>query len=68
MQSIYLLIPIAMIFVVIAVVIFFWAVKNGQFDDLDAQGKRILFDENPKIGTDKKKHTDAKTNKKNLDT
>ena len=45
MESLYILIPIAMLFVAIAVAIFFWAVKSGQFEDLDAEGKRILFDE-----------------------
>lgn len=49
MQSLFILIPIAIIFVAIAVSIFFWAVKNGQYEDLDTESKRILFDdENPK--------------------
>lgn len=46
MSIIYVLIPIAMIFVLIAVAIFFWAVKSEQFDDLDRQSVSILFDEN----------------------
>ncbi len=29
----------------IAIGIFFWAVKSGQFEDLDTEAKRILFDE-----------------------
>ncbi len=29
----------------IAIAIFYWAAKSGQFEDLDAEGKRILFDE-----------------------
>ena len=45
MESLYILIPIAVLFVAIAVGIFFWAVKSGQFDDLEAEGKRILFDD-----------------------
>lgn len=45
MSIIYVLIPIAMIFVLIAVAIFFWAVKSEQFDDLDRQSVSILFDE-----------------------
>ena len=44
MESLYLLIPIAIVIVAIAVAIFFWAVKSGQFDDLDTEAKRILFD------------------------
>lgn len=52
MEIIYVLIPIAMIFVAIAVMVFFWAVKSEQFDDLDRQSVSILFDEN----TDKPGH------------
>ena len=45
MSIIYILIPIAMIFVILAFVIFFWAVKNDQFEDLERHGTSILFDE-----------------------
>ena len=40
-----MLIPIAMIFVAIAVAIFFWAVKSDQFEDLEREGSNILFDD-----------------------
>lgn len=46
MASLYLLIPIAIIFVCIAVALFVWAVKSDQFEDLDRQGHSILFDDN----------------------
>jgi cbb3-type cytochrome oxidase maturation protein len=45
MSIIYVLIPLAIIIVAIAVGIFFWAVKSNQFDDLDRQGYSILFDD-----------------------
>jgi len=45
MSIIYVLIPIAMLFVAIAVGVFFWAVKTNQYDDLDREGVNILFDE-----------------------
>ncbi len=45
MESLYLLIPIAIVLVCIAVGIFLWAVKNEQFEDLERQGHNILFDE-----------------------
>lgn len=45
MSIIYILIPIAMLFVAIAVGVFFWAVKSNQYDDLDREGINILFDE-----------------------
>jgi cbb3-type cytochrome oxidase maturation protein len=48
MSIIYVLIPIAMLFVAIAVAVFFWAVKSEQFDDLDRQSVSILFDDDVK--------------------
>lgn len=45
MNIIYVLIPIAIILVVIAIVVFFWAVKTDQFDDLERHGQSILFDD-----------------------
>lgn len=45
MESLYLLIPIAIVIVAVAVAVFFWAVKSGQYDDLDTEASRILFDE-----------------------
>lgn len=47
MESLYLLIPVAIIFLVIAVRVLFWAVNSGQYDDLETEGHRILFDEPP---------------------
>ena len=45
MSSIYILIPLALVLLVVAVWAFFWAVKNEQFDDLDTPASSILFDE-----------------------
>lgn len=57
MSIIYVLIPLAIIIVAIAIAVFFWAVKSNQFDDLERQGYSILFDddlkESPKPETDK---------------
>jgi cbb3-type cytochrome oxidase maturation protein len=45
MESLYLLIPISIAVVIVGVLIFFWAVNNGQYDDLDGEAERILFDD-----------------------
>ena len=45
MSVIFVLIPLAVIIVAIAIGIFFWAVKSNQFDDLERQGYSILFDD-----------------------
>ena len=53
MSVIYILIPIAVLFVLIGIVVFFWAVRSRQFEDLDKQGFSILFDDEPSKHTDK---------------
>ncbi|GAA0345773.1 cbb3-type cytochrome oxidase assembly protein CcoS [Bowmanella denitrificans] len=53
MGILYILIPLAIVIVTIAIVIFFWAVKSGQFDDLERQGHNILFDDDKPSGGDK---------------
>ena len=45
MQSLYFLIPLSLLVCIGGVVLFFWAVKSGQYDDLDAEGERLLFDD-----------------------
>ncbi|RDV24132.1 cbb3-type cytochrome oxidase assembly protein CcoS [Alteromonas aestuariivivens] len=45
MSIIYVLIPLAVLIVAIAIGVFFWAVKSNQFEDLDRQGYSILFDD-----------------------
>ncbi|MCY7293868.1 cbb3-type cytochrome oxidase assembly protein CcoS [Alteromonas sp. a30] len=45
MSIIYVLIPLAIIIILIAIGVFFWAVKSDQFNDLERQGYNILFDE-----------------------
>lgn len=48
MSIIYVLIPIAILFVCIGIAVFFWAVRSHQFDDLNKEGMSILFDEDKK--------------------
>lgn len=43
MDSLYILIPVGVILIGIAVAVFLWAVNNHQFDDLDSEGQRLLF-------------------------
>lgn len=48
MESLYFLVPVALIFIAIAVKVLFWAINNGQYDNLDTEAHRILFDESAK--------------------
>lgn len=45
MESLYFLVPCALIFIAIAVKVLFWAINNGQYDNLDTEAHRILFDD-----------------------
>ena len=45
MTILYLLIPLALILLGLAVWAFFWAVGSGQFDDLDTPAMRIVLDD-----------------------
>ena len=45
MDSLYLLIPIALLFCAIAIKLLLWAIDNGQYDDLDKESWKILADE-----------------------
>ncbi len=45
MSVIYGLIPGMIILGLISVLVFFWAVKNGQYDDMEGPAHRILDDD-----------------------
>lgn len=45
MESLFFLVPIALVFVAIAVKVLFWAIRSGQYDNLDTEAHRILFEE-----------------------
>lgn len=45
MSGLLLLIPIALGLGIVGLVAFFWAVRSGQFEDLDGAGLRILIDD-----------------------
>ena len=57
MEVIYTLIPGMIFFGLVFVGVLFWAIKKGQYDDLEGDAHRILLDEdgNPAGGTDKAK-------------
>lgn len=45
MTVLYILIPVAIVLVGIAILVFNWAVNSGQYDDLDGPAHSILFDD-----------------------
>jgi len=52
MEIIYLLIPISLILLVLIVWILLWAVRDGQYDDLEGPAYRILMDEDKIVERD----------------
>ncbi|MGI9245267.1 MAG: cbb3-type cytochrome oxidase assembly protein CcoS [Steroidobacteraceae bacterium] len=47
MEILFLMVPLGLVLVGFGVWAFFWAVGNGQFDDLDSPGWSVLGDEDP---------------------
>jgi len=45
MEIVYLLVPLSLVLVGGIVWAFFWAVRSGQFDDLEGPAHRILMDD-----------------------
>ena len=45
MNTLLLLIPAALLLGLIGLAAFLWALKSGQFDDMDGAANRILFDD-----------------------
>jgi cbb3-type cytochrome oxidase maturation protein len=47
MAILIVLIPLGLVLLGIAVAAFIWAVRHDQFEDLESEGSRILFEEEP---------------------
>lgn len=45
MEVIYGLLPGMLLLGIIGVAVFFWAVRNGQYDDMDGAASRVLLDD-----------------------
>lgn len=58
MEVLVYLIPIAIFMGLLGLGAFIWALKSGQFDDLDGAASRILFDDDP-IEDEEEKKTDV---------
>lgn len=45
MESLYLLIPLSIVLAFVIAVVFWWATRSGQFDDMEGPAHRILMDD-----------------------
>jgi cbb3-type cytochrome oxidase maturation protein len=44
-QIVFLLVPLVLFIVALGILLFSWAVKSGQYDDLEGPAHRILYDD-----------------------
>ena len=49
MESLYLLIPVSVILVFIIGGLFWWSLRNGQYDDLEGPAYRLLLDDRDEL-------------------
>ena len=47
MDILFLLIPLSVVLVFFVLVALWWAVNRGQFEDIEAEGERILMNDPP---------------------
>ena len=59
MTNLLMLIPVALFLGALGLVAFLWALRSGQFDDLDGAAHRILFDDDDFPAPPKAKKTKA---------
>ena len=52
MEIIYLLIPISLLLLGLILWVLLWALRDGQYDDLEGPAHRILMDEDKIVGRD----------------
>ena len=48
MNILYLLIPLGLLLLALAIGAFFWAVRSGQFDDLESPAMSVVMDDDTK--------------------
>ncbi|HET8849329.1 MAG TPA: cbb3-type cytochrome oxidase assembly protein CcoS [Marinobacter sp.] len=63
MQIVMVLVPLMLILVAVGMVLFSWAVKNGQYDDLDGPAHRILYDDDKDMIPDEARQDQATSGK-----
>lgn len=62
MESLFLLIPVTLIFLGLAIWGFIWSVNHKQFDDMESPANKILFDDDEQATIDSIKKQQAHNN------
>lgn len=55
MSILYLLIPLGLVLLAFAIAAFFWAVRTGQFDDLETPAMSVVMDDDTKPAPDNRR-------------
>ena len=63
MGIIYLMLTVSFIIAILFLIGFFWATKNGQFDDDYTPSVRMLFDDDEIVQNKESNNTNTNTNK-----
>jgi cbb3-type cytochrome oxidase maturation protein len=64
MEIIYLLIPLSIVLVGAIIWVFIWAIRSGQFDDLEGPAHRILMDDDGPHAEPDEDETDSRKDAK----
>lgn len=69
MDILYLLIPMSIVLVALIVAAFLWAIRSGQFEDLEGPAHRILLDDDdrPWQGGDESSPTEERRPQTSID-
>lgn len=51
MSILALLVPLSVVLLILAVVLLVWAVRNGQYDDLESPAWRVVMDDDRQPGS-----------------
>ncbi|MFN4065079.1 cbb3-type cytochrome oxidase assembly protein CcoS [Azoarcus communis] len=60
MESLYLLIPLSVVLVFIIGVLFWWSLRNGQYDDMEGPAYRLLLDDKEELPPSEPEKTTAR--------
>jgi cbb3-type cytochrome oxidase maturation protein len=63
MNILYLLIPLGLLLLGLAIAAFFWAVGSGQFDDLESPAMSVVMDDDKKPAAENRREPAAEKDK-----
>lgn len=65
MEVIYGLIPLMIVLGLVGVIVFFWSVRSGQYEDLEGDANRILMDDDDPLLPGNKEQKDNNEDPRN---